>query len=52
MAEQKVVVEEVKNCAGCNKPIKKARRYYKNGKYFCNNNCFKAKKAEPAKKEG
>ncbi len=50
MAEE---IQEVgKNCAGCKKPLKKARKYYRNGKYFCNNNCFqkaqesKAQKAE------
>lgn len=35
------VVEEVKNCPACKKPLKKARRFYRNGSYFCNNNCFK-----------
>jgi len=35
------VVEEVKNCPACKKPLKKARRFYRNGAYFCNNNCFK-----------
>ena len=49
MADEKAVVEEVKNCAGCNKPIKKARRFYRNGKYYCNNNCFKTKQAETSK---
>jgi hypothetical protein len=35
------VVEEVKNCPACKKPLKKARRFYRNGSYYCNNNCFK-----------
>jgi len=35
------VVEEVKNCPACKKPLKKARRFYRNGAYYCNNNCFK-----------
>ena len=35
------VVEEVKNCPACKKPLKKARRFYRNGGYYCNNNCFK-----------
>ena len=39
--EQKAVVEEVKNCPACKKPLKKARRFYRNGAYYCNNNCFK-----------
>ena len=37
----KAVVEEVKNCPACKKPLKKARRFYRNGAYYCNNNCFK-----------
>ena len=42
MAEEaKAVVEEVKNCPACKKPLKKARRFYRNGAYYCNNNCFK-----------
>jgi hypothetical protein len=40
-AEEKAVVEEVKNCPACKKPLKKARRFYRNGSYYCNNNCFK-----------
>ena len=40
-AAQAPVVEEVKNCPACKKPLKKARRFYRNGAYYCNNNCFK-----------
>lgn len=47
--KDKAVVEEVKNCPSCNKPLKKARRFYRNGKYYCNNNCFK--KADAKAKE-
>ncbi len=39
------VVEEVKNCPACKKPLKKARRFYRNGAYYCNNNCFKKSSA-------
>ncbi len=48
MAEvaQAPVVEEVKNCPACKKPLKKARRFYRNGAYYCNNNCFKKVQAE------
>ena len=48
MAEvaQAPVVEEVKNCPACKKPLKKARRFYRNGAYYCNNNCFKKVRAE------
>ncbi len=54
MAEEKKTPEPVKNCAGCNKPIKKAKRFYRNGKYYCNKKCSKtaskpAEAKEPAK---
>ena len=42
MAEN-AATEEIKNCAACNKPMNKAKRYYRNGTYFCNKNCFKLK---------
>jgi hypothetical protein len=49
MAEEgKAVVEEVKNCPACKKPLKKARRFYRNGGYYCNNNCFKVVQAKAA----
>ncbi len=38
-----VSAENLKNCAACGKPMKRAKRYYRNGKYYCNNNCFKGK---------
>ena len=40
--------EPIKNCAGCGKPMKKAKRYYRNGHYYCNKNCFKAVAAKAA----
>ena len=48
MAEEQkaAVVEEVKNCPACKKPLKKARRFYHNGAYYCNSNCFKKVRAE------
>ena len=53
-ATQAPVVEEVKNCPACKKPLKKARRFYRNGAYYCNSNCFKkvqaTAKAEAAEK--
>ena len=47
-ATQAPVVEEVKNCPACKKPLKKARRFYRNGAYYCNNNCFKKVQATAA----
>lgn len=50
MADEKpAVVEEIKNCPACKKPLKRARRFYRNGGYFCNKNCFK--KADITAKE-
>ena len=46
----KPVVEEVKNCPACKKPLKKARRFYRNGAYYCNSNCFKKVLATTAEK--
>ena len=48
MAEEtkKPVVEEVKNCPACKKPMKKARKFYRNGAYYCNSNCFKKADAD------
>ena len=43
---QAPVVEEIKNCPACKKPLKKARRFYRNGSYYCNSNCFKKAYAE------
>jgi len=51
----KPVEEKQTNCLACNKPIKKIRRYYRNGKYYCTKKCWKtftaSKKAE-GKEEG
>lgn len=33
--------EKPSNCAVCNKSIKKKLYYYRNGKYFCTQRCFK-----------
>ncbi len=51
--ENKPAVEEVKNCPSCNKPLKRARRFFRNGKYYCNSNCFKKAwaKAQEAKQQ-
>ncbi|MCK9604374.1 MAG: hypothetical protein M0R66_08460 [Candidatus Omnitrophica bacterium] len=34
------VAEKQTNCLGCNKPIKKLKRYYRNGKFYCNKKCW------------
>ena len=33
--------EKQTNCLACNKPIKKLRRYYRDGKFYCTKRCFK-----------
>lgn len=41
MAEQ---AEAIKQCVGCKKPVKKLRRFYRNGQYYCSENCFRKTK--------
>ncbi|MFA5004715.1 MAG: hypothetical protein WC561_01145 [Candidatus Omnitrophota bacterium] len=53
-AEAKPKAEKQTNCLACNKPIKKIRRYYRDGKYYCTKRCWRAyldKSKEAAKKE-
>ncbi|MBM3246185.1 MAG: hypothetical protein FJZ13_02525 [Candidatus Omnitrophica bacterium] len=35
------VKEEQTNCLACNKPIKKVKRYYRDGKFYCNKKCWR-----------
>ena len=39
--EEKPVVEIQTNCLGCSKPLKKIRRYYRDGKYYCIKRCWR-----------
>jgi len=41
--------EKQTNCLACNKPIQKLKRYYRNGKFYCNKKCWH--KAVKSKKE-
>jgi hypothetical protein len=34
-------IEKQTNCLSCNKPIKKLRRYYRNGKFYCSKTCWR-----------
>lgn len=44
MAEQATKIEEVsRNCPACKKILKKRKRYYRNGAYYCTKSCFKKK---------
>lgn len=50
--KQPETTEKQTNCLACNKPLKKIRRYYRNGKFFCTKRCwlkFKAPKEEESK---
>jgi len=38
--EAKPVQEKQTNCLSCNKPIKKLKRYYRNGKFYCTKKCW------------
>lgn len=38
--ETKPKEEKQTNCLSCNKPIKKIRRYYRDGKYYCTKKCW------------
>ena len=49
--EKKVKKEDFGNCGGCAKVIKKIRRYYRNGKYFCTKKCYKAYLAKAAQEK-
>jgi len=33
--------EKQTNCPACNKPIKKLKRYYRNGKFYCSKVCWR-----------
>ncbi len=40
-AETPVKTEKQSNCLNCNKPIKKIKRYYRDGKFYCNKKCWR-----------
>jgi len=41
-AQTKPKVEKQTNCLSCNKLIKKLKRYYRNGKFYCSKKCWRA----------
>lgn len=49
-APAKAPVEKQTNCLGCGKPIKKIKRYYRDGKFFCTKKCWR-QMLEKAKQE-
>jgi len=40
-AEAKPKAEKQTNCLSCNKPIKKLKRYYRDGKFYCSKKCWR-----------
>jgi len=43
-------VEKQTNCPACNKPIRKLKRYYRDGKFYCDKECWR-KVAKPKTQE-
>jgi len=41
--------EKQANCLGCGKPIKKIKKYYRDGKFYCDKKCWRKGKADKAK---
>ena len=50
--EEKPAVEKQTNCLGCNKPLKKLRSYYRNGKFYCTKKCWLKAVKKTATPEG
>lgn len=52
-AEAKPKADKRINCLACNKVVKKLKRYYRDGKYYCSKKCWrefiKKSKAEEKK---
>lgn len=50
--ETKPQAEKQTNCLNCNKPIRKLKRYYRNGKFYCTKRCWASfiKKSKEEKK--
>ncbi len=40
--EAKPKAEKQTNCLACNKLIKKLKRYYREGKFYCSKRCWRA----------
>lgn len=50
--QTKTPVEKQTNCLACNKPIRKLKKYYRDGKFYCHKQCWRAflKKTKEEKK--
>ncbi len=40
-APEAAAPEKQSNCPACSKPIKKIRRYYRDGMFYCTKRCWK-----------
>lgn len=38
----KVKKEKKSNCPACNKVVKRLKRYYRDGKFYCSKKCWRA----------
>jgi hypothetical protein len=45
--QAKPAEEKQTNCLACNKPLKKLKRYYRNGKFYCNKRCWRKATTKP-----
>jgi len=51
-APEEKPAEKQTNCLACNKPLKKIKRYYRNGKFYCSKKCWlQTKKPKEPKEE-
>lgn len=41
-AEKKPKKEKKSNCPSCNKVVKRLKRYYRDGKFYCTKKCWRA----------
>ena len=41
VAQTKPTVEKQANCLACGKPIRKLKRYYRDGKFYCTKKCWR-----------
>lgn len=51
-AETAAQPEKQTNCPACSKPIRKLKKYYRNGKFYCTKKCWKKAIKPKEAKEG
>ena len=45
--QAKPKAEKQTNCLSCNKPLKKLKLYYRDGKFYCSKKCWRNYKNKP-----